>query len=346
MPMIALVLALLFSAAAQAADLGALIFCDYTHEAPASGEHAGRFQTARAYLTLTGRPAETLGYRLQLDVGALKTYTLAAEDAGAVIDADGDTLGLRTYSLSGRDGAYFAYLKSAHVVWTTAAGRWTFGLQPLNMFNVPENTFGHRFLSKALMDEYKWSSSADMGVGYARKLGDRFSTSLLWTNGAGYKSPETDKYKKLSLQVVAGEIALNKRDGWNAGFVYSHEPTTSEHSRSVLGLFGGWAGHGLRVGAEIDTRITRSATDLTERIAGAYGTWNLPLSTPLELVAQLGLVDPDIDRDKDSWSDLLLGLAWKPVQGLIIGPNLRRLYYEAPGRGADSWYRVNFEFRM
>ncbi len=91
----------------------------------------------------------------------------------------------------------------------------------------------------------------------------------------GYKKAEDDKYKKLSLQLVAGEPALGKNDGWNAGLAFSTEAINADDGRAVLGLFGGWAGMGVRMGAEFDTKTTTGATDLTEQIIGLYGDYKL-----------------------------------------------------------------------
>lgn len=336
---------LLTAAAVQAADVSSLIFYEYTHNATEGVAEDGKFETGRAYLTITGKPADNLACKLQFDVGRLKSYKLKSEPV-IWVDSDNDTLSYQTNSLSGSDEGLFAYVKNACVDWSTDWGKWTFGMQGMNLFNVQENTFGNRFVSKPLMDEHKFSSSADMGVGYANSFGGLFKASLLWTNGAGYKKPENDKYKKLSLQLVAGETALNKKDGWNAGLVYSLEPINADDATSVMGLFGGWAGMGARLGVEFDTKTTTGATDVTGQIIGFYGNYKLPMGLPLDLFAQVALVDPDTDTDDDGKTDLMVGVAFKPAKGLVIAPNLRTISHEASGSDPDTWYRVNFEFKI
>lgn len=105
------------------------------------------------------------------------------------------------------------------------------------------------------MDQHGFSSSADMGVGFARSSGSRSSGSRRIRTAPGLRKTEDDKYKKLSLQVLAGEAALNRKDGWNAGLAFSMEPISTEDSRTVMGLFGGWAGAGFRLGAEFDSKV-------------------------------------------------------------------------------------------
>ena len=306
--------------ACRAYDFSGLIFYEYSHDATKGGTEDGRFEVGRAYLTLSESPTENVSYKLQLDVGR------AGSDTG--------------------DMALEAYLKTASASWKTDWGTFIFGMQGMNMFKVQESTFGNRFLSKALMDEHKFSSSADMGLGYTNRFGELFSGSVLVTNGEGYKKPESDKYKKISLQVLAGEAALSKHTGWNAGVVYSMEPISKDDSRTVMGLFGGYALEEGRVGIEFDTKTTTGVTDITEQIIGFYGVWKLPLSLPMELLAQLDLMDPDTNTDKDGETGLVLGLKLNPAKGLVIAPNIRTISYEADGVETDTWYRVNFEFKI
>jgi hypothetical protein len=248
-------------------------------------------------------------------------------------------------------------VKNACVDWTNELGKWTFGMQGMNMFNVQEATFGNRFLDKPLMDTHGFSASADLGVGFAREFG-LVKTSLLYTNGGGYKKTETDKYKKLSVQVAAGETALNKKDGWNAGLVYSLEPISADDSKSVMGLFGGWAGMGLRAGLEFDTKTTTGATDLTEQIIGLYGDYKLPFAPGFAVYGSLDMFDPNtddvvdnaattaVDESKNNETALIVGAKWAPVKGLIIAPNLKMVSYEDSDKDALTHYRINLEFKI
>ena len=345
---------LLSVAAAQAAEVGSLIFYDFTHDATKgvpSGEKTNNgFNLGRAYLTVTGAPSEAVAFKLQFDVGQLKSYTLKGTSLGQFVDTDGDTLGVDSYSLSSSDAGYYLYVKNACVDWTNALGKWTFGLQGMNLFNVQEATFGNRFLEKPLMDLHGFSSSADMGVGFAREFG-LVKTSLLYTNGGGYKRAESDKYKKLSLQVAAGETALNKKDGWNAGAVFSHEPfkagaAADVESKTVLGFFGGWAGSGARLGVEVDGLTTTGATDVKQSILGFYGDYKLPFAPGYAVYGSFDSFDPNTDVDEDGTTTIIAGFKASPVKGLVIAPNVRTTSYQASGHDADLWYRLNFEFKI
>ena len=83
------------------------------------------------------------------------------------------------------------YLKKAQLDWKSPIGKITLGMQGMNVFNIQEKTWGHRYIAKSAMDEYGFSSSADFGLGYQYKIG-KLSLSTLLTNGEGYKSYEND----------------------------------------------------------------------------------------------------------------------------------------------------------
>lgn len=308
------------SGPALALESSSLVFYEYAHDATSGSADDGRFELSRVYLTFTEKPSENLSYKLQFDVGR------AGSDP--------------------EDQALEAYIKVASLDWNTAWGTWTLGMQGMNLFPVQENTFGNRFLAKPLMDEAKFSSSADLGVGWASPLGNLLRASVLYTNGTGYRKPEDDRYKKLSLQLVAGETALNRKDGWNAGLVYSLEPTSPEFARTVVGVFGGWAGHGLRLGAELDTRTIEGDTEVSQRVIGGYGNWKLPIALPVEALAQVALVDPNTDAADNRETDLILGVKFAPAKGLLISPNLHRVDFEDEDAEPEVYYRLNFEFRI
>ena len=46
------------------------------------------------------------------------------------------------------------------------------GMIGMNMLNIQENTWGHRFLYKSSMDYYKFSATADLGFAITRKHGN------------------------------------------------------------------------------------------------------------------------------------------------------------------------------
>lgn len=338
---------LLATAAAGAADVSSLIYYDYTHDATEGGTADGAFNFVRAYLTVADKPADNLSYRVQFDAGQVKSYTLRSTGLGQFVDVDGDTLDVNSYSLSSADAGFFVYVKNACVDWSTSYGTFTLGVQPTNLNYTQDATFGNRFLDLPLMDSHGFVSSADLGLKWAKEFG-LVKTSLMVANGGGYKKSEDDRFKKYSLNLSAGEQALNKKDGWNAGVAYSLEPyqAAEVENKTVLGLFGGWAGAGARLGLEYDTKTTTGTTDVVQTILGVTANYKLPLGG-WEAFARLDLYDPDTDSSADNNETIILaGVKVSPVKGLVIAPNLKMTSYEDSNRDALTYYRVNFEFKI
>ncbi len=330
-----------------AADISSLIYFDYTHDATQGGTSDGAFNFVRSYLTVTDKPADNLAYRVQFDAGQLKSYTLAS-DSTTLTDSDDDVVDVNTYSLSSSNAGFYLYVKNACVDWSTDWGTWTFGVQPTNLNYTQDATFCNRFLDLPLMDAHDFVCSADLGMRWGRDFG-LVKASAMIANGGGYKKAENDRFKKYSVNLSVGEQALNKKDGWNAGVAYSLEPFQAAddvENKTVLGLFGGWAGMGARLGLEYDTKTTTGATDVVQSILGVTVNYKLPVAG-LEAFTRLDLYDPDTDSDdENNETTILAGVKLSPVKGLVIAPNLRLTSFEDSDRDAVTYYRVNFEFKI
>jgi hypothetical protein len=237
------------------------------------------------------------------------------------------------------------YLKNAKVDWKGGFGKLTFGLQGMNVFNIQEKTWGRRFIEKSAMDKYKFSSSADMGVGYSNKLRENLHLSILYTNGSGYKKGETDKYKKLSTQVLLGESKLAKKEGFNVGGVFSYEPydvdSINTKTKTVMGIFGGLSKGSLRLGGDFDL-LNDTGEDLKKQIISVYT--NYQINEKMAVFGRVDQYDPNTGVTKDAHLFLIAGFDYSPGKGLIIAPNLQ---YKLPEDGDGSYVLlINFLFKI
>jgi|TARA_B100001094_G_scaffold183521_1_gene177846 hypothetical protein len=286
------------------------VFYDYTRDLD-DGSNA--FNIKRGYLTFVNNLDETLMYKL--------TYDMGSNDAGS---------------------AYTAFLKTAMVKYKTPLVDVTLGMQPMNMYKTMENTWGHRFISKGSMGAYRFSSSADIGIRFARKF-DQLSTSLMITNGGGYKKSEEDNHKKVSLHAVYGQSKLNKSDGFNVGGSFSFEPYDADDSEisniNVIGIFVGYAGQGFRGGLELDTKKDR---DISGRVISMYGTY--ALSDKTSILGRLDQIDLNTSNPGDGVKTIIAGLHHFIGKGVIIAPNVRISKTE---RGDPvNVFVLNFEFKF
>tara|TARA_Y100001970_G_scaffold135686_1_gene167076 strand:- start:3526 stop:4029 length:504 start_codon:yes stop_codon:yes gene_type:complete len=167
----------------------------------------------------------------------------------------------------------------------------------------------------------------------------------MYTNGTGYKASENDKHKKISIQLVHGEKKLVKKDGFNAGTSFSVEPydfdETTIKNKIVTSIYGGYAGNGLRIGTELDTH-TDEGNDITQQIIAAYASYKL--SEKLESLVYFDMYDPDISKNKDENTDMIIGFNYRPAKGLTMTPNMRMSTPEE-GEGTTI-FMLNFEFKF
>ena len=246
--------------------------------------------------------------------------------------------------MGGNEGGsvHTAFLKVAMVKWNNSLGDVSIGMQGLNMFKTMENTWGHRFVQKMPMDTYGFSSSADLGIGLTRGFG-AILTSVLVTNGGGYKNAESDSHKKFSFHAVFGEPRLNKNDGFNAGASFSIEPhdldSTTTANTNVMGIFAGYGVPGFRGGLEFDTK---QQNDITSQIICVYGTYKI--SNKLSLLARLDQVEGNTSVKEDGIQAIIAGVHYALEKGLTVAPTFRMTTRE--GGETENAIVVNFQFQF
>jgi len=319
--------------------LGALVFYEATRNKTVyEGGHIERgnaFNLNRAYFTFEAPLSPGIKYKFQTDVGRDK------------------------------NGRLVAYLKNAKVDWAALGGTVTLGMQGLNVFDVQERIWGRRYLDKAPMDKYGWASAADLGIGYHAGVRKWAHFSALVTNGTGYKKPENDPYKMISLQLLFGPDNLGREKGLNLGGIFSSEPYSTQDPltgnkirevRKIYGLFAGLAFRGLRIGGEFARRHDPEGPECNQ-IVGLYGAY--AWSAGGEVFARLDLLNDTAFQQQY----FLVGVAWKPAAGFSIAPNARLVYLDPADAGvggdiyfyeqadimyekATVYYNINFEFRL
>ena len=268
-------------------------------------EYEDSFALSRTYFTYKNTVSDELSFKFQTDVGRL--------DSGVA------------------DDRWTLYLKKAHMDWkVTSNMKMSMGMIGMNMFNVQEKTWGHRFLYKSAMDKYKFSASADLGIAFTQKMGS-ITGSLLMTNGEGYKESDVDDENKISLQLLYGPAKLNKNEGYNFGIVYS-----SLEDVTVTGFFGGWASNGLRVGLEQNTEDDNGTENALTSIYATY-----KVNNNLSAVIRMDDVDANTDADGNPEEVTMAGLIWTPTKGLDICLNRTSV---AVNDDTDDTTKLNFQF--
>jgi len=251
------------------------------------------FSISRTYFTYKKTVSDDLSFKFQTDIGALK---------------DND------------DTRYTAYVKKAHFDWRLNGGvKMSMGMIGMNMFNVQEKTWGYRFITKSAMDLNKFSSSADLGLSLSKKFGNLLHANLTISNGEGYKKSgdDVDENSKVSIQLVNGQKRLDKKDGYNIGLAYSTVSNDNDEETTVMGLFGGWSGMGLRAGVEYNME---TVVELENSLTSLYVNYNV--NKNLSAFVRQDNYDEDVNVDGGDESVMLAGIVWAPTKGLSICPHI------------------------
>jgi len=329
-----ILLSLLLTVIYAQGTFSGVTYFDYTYDLSKDAINDDGFGLKRVYFTYKQDLSENISYKFQTDVGQLEVVALDEDD-----QLDGT-----------KKTQFVAYLKKAQLDWKTSYGKLIFGMQGMNIFNVTEKTWGFRFLQKSAMDKYKFSSSADMGIGYSGKF-NNLNYSFMYTNGCGYKKSENDEHKKISAQFVYGEKKLVKNDGFNIGLSFAFEPYDEEqedeestiitNNTMLLSLYSGYAKNGLRVGGEFD-RYRDDGSNLTKQIIAAYISYQF--TEKLQGLFYIDNYESDKYNDGDVNTDMIIGLNYKPEKGLTMTPNIR---ISTPEEGdSTTMFMLNFEFKF
>ena len=85
------------------------------------------------------------------------------------------------------DYHHIAYIKNALIKWNT--GRLTLqgGMIGTTLFSYQEKFWGYRYIYKSFQDQYKFGSSADLGISASCNIAQWLEADVIIANGEGYK---------------------------------------------------------------------------------------------------------------------------------------------------------------
>ena len=312
---IVIILSIFAMAIGADTKIGGTTYFDYTSGKDDADESTSAFNFKRQYISLSGEASENIKYKIIVDVGA-------------------------TNKLDGEDKRLTAFLKKAQIDYKTSFANISMGVIGTNTYGVQEKNWGYRFIEKSSMDLYGFSSTADIGIGFSKSLTDDLNMSLQMVNGEGYKSPQTDKYHKISFNATYGEAKLHKNDGYNAGFVYSTEDSDDDPT-NVISLFGGFATKGLRLGIENDTETTGDLNKSITSISANYG-----IKDNMDVFMRYDMYDPNTDDDEDGSSYMITGVVFNCGNGLSMAPNMRTKSYEDANTDSETEYKLNIQYKF
>ena len=308
-------------------DLSGVIFGNYQYRTDDAAAATNRFELDRAYLTVRMPAGDRTSIRVTSDVYQQQR--------------SGDDAYYRGWAMR---------VKYAYIQHDFLKGKEWSGFARLGMINtvVIEHveSFWPRFLSPVAIDRSGFFSSADLGVsaqlGLPGKMGEAVAVI---TNGPGYASRETDRFKDYAARVsftplsrVPSSLVRSfTLSLWGyKGAVASRFATPVSGSESTInealqrdryGVFAGVRDSRVSLGAEIAQRVDegetgtnstvspRVVTDSTGQLASAFivakpAQWlNAGSTLPLSLVARRDWVGLNDDAER-GYTTTIAGVIW------------------------------------
>ena len=123
------------------------------------------------------------------------------------------------------------YVKNAQITWKQNGWTLNAGLITTTQFKVQEDFWGKRYVMKSFQDEYKFGSSADLGVSVAYKFNKVVSADVIVANGEGYKKVQV----KDGLQYGAG-VTLTPVEGLTVRAYGSYNESVEEGEKGITNL--------------------------------------------------------------------------------------------------------------
>ncbi|HEY9516048.1 MAG TPA: hypothetical protein VIQ74_10260 [Gemmatimonadaceae bacterium] len=211
-----------------------------------------------------------------------------------------------------------------------------------------EESFWPRYLSKVGPDRYGYFSSSDLGFAtqltLPKKLGEIYGTI---TNGNGYESPESDRFKDFALRVSLTPLGQKKGllqtltispwmyVGQKASQFESDpiSPIVDGLERNRYGVFVGVRDRRLTLGGEWsrrtdevesgDTPASRLVANTTGQVYSAFAIarpleWGDPArKSPVGAIFRWDSFRPDRDAD-GSLRNIIAGIFWEPTKGTAL----------------------------
>ncbi|MBQ8867320.1 MAG: hypothetical protein IJ013_06330 [Bacteroidaceae bacterium] len=226
-----------------------------------------------------------------------------------------------------------AYIKNAMVSWKKDGLTLNGGLISTTQFNFQEKFWGYRYIMKSFQDEYKFGSSADLGLSVAYKFADWVSADAIIVNGEGYKKIQKNDGLNYGLGVTLTPVkGLQVRlyGGLNEGSEEGKEDITN------VAAFIGYKHERFTIGAEYNQMWNASNKEGADQSG-----YSLFASGKLSKMTDLFVRYDDLSS-KNDWniskdeSAAILGAQFKLGKYVKIAPNFRISMPKADG--ADDCY--------
>lgn len=234
-----------------------------------------------------------------------------------------------------------AYIKNAMVSWKTGNLTLNGGLISTTQFNFQEKFWGYRYIMKSFQDEYKFGSSADLGISATYKFADWISADAIIVNGEGYKKIQKNDGLGYGLGVT-----LTLTEGLQMRLYGGLNEAAEEGKKDIVNLaaFVGYKGDNFSIGAEYNQMMNASNNeDADQNGYSIFASMNVAKETALYARFDDLYSKNDWNKAKDE-SAAIVGAQFKLGKYVKIAPNFRMSMPKADGMEEHYSAYVNCYF--
>ncbi len=236
-----------------------------------------------------------------------------------------------------------AYIKNAMISWKRGNLTLNGGLIPTTQFNFQEKFWGYRYIMKSFQDEYKFGSSADLGISATYRFADWISADAIIVNGEGYKKIQ----KNDGLNYGLG-LTLTPVKGLQIRLYGGLNESSEESKKDIVNIaaFVGYKHERFTIGAEYNQMWNASYSDNADQ-----NGYSIFASAKLSKLTDIYARYDDLNS-KDDWniakdeSAAIIGAQFKLGKYVKIAPNFRMNMPEADGAKNGYSAYVNCYFGL
>ncbi len=243
------------------------------------------------------------------------------------------------------EGRYIAYLKNASLKYKK--NKWTVhaGMIATKQFKVQEKFWAYRYIQKSFQDQYKYNSSADLGLSVQYAVLKNLSIDFIIQNGGGYKDIKpTGNFRK-------GIGARAKLSLFDLYFYYDINTKQHINKQSLASMLGVNITPAIRFAAEYNVQWNHKFKK-DHHLYGYSLYTTYKFNSKWEIFARYdNLASNTLSGDKRPWNIsnkeklAISGIQYHPVKGVKISANFRRNFAkQSTSQNINSLF-LNLEYK-
>lgn len=236
-----------------------------------------------------------------------------------------------------------AYVKHAEIAWKK--DKWTLngGLISTKLFNFQEKHWGYRYVAKSFQDEYKYGSSADLGLSATYDATPWLSLDAIVVNGEGYKKIQSHDGLNYGLG-----LTLTPLKGWSFRLYGGLNESGVKEKKDVVNVatMVGYKDKRLSFGVEYNYMSNNAHIEGADRSGlSVYASTQLAKNVHLFARYDDNFSKADWNKAQDE-AQALLGAEFKLGKYVKLAPNFRLSLPKDEGAKTGYMAYVNCYFGL